>query len=424
MRSAAAGSGTHDSTARRTSGSAARDQLVGPEPFAFRIWYSGSGRAGSRCEVPGQEPEARPATWGQRSAPSDTARSDSSISSRHSCGAASTWTRAKVTGRWMQRTAAASSPPPSSARRRPPRRCRPGPARRSPCRAREGAADPEELVLGGIGARHRLAVDGPVGQGARGREAEGPAAMAPSHLFHAADVLRCGRLVAGPRSPSRRSAPPVGDLGADVDRPPPSFEGVEYSGNVSHSHRMPSTGGAGDVLHALHEPDEPLVPSGMAGAKPTPQLPVTTVVTPCSCSGRPRPGGLAVVVGVDVHPTGDQEAVGIHRAAAASPAKDPTPLMRPSSTATSAVRAALRCRRRRPPRITRSCMFCSPLTTVPDGGTDPWRTQRTLSGSVDRRAADECSARRDRVVTWLSPRRPRCRPSTWRPRPRRVACPA
>ena len=44
--------------------------------------------------------------------------------------------------------------------------------------------------------------------------------------------------------------------------------------------------GAGDVLDALHQLDEPLLACpGRTGAKPTPQLPSTAVVTPCQHDG-------------------------------------------------------------------------------------------------------------------------------------------
>ena len=54
--------------------------------------------------------------------------------------------------------------------------------------------------------------------------------------------------------------------------------------------------------------------SGRTGAKPTPQLPMTAVVTPCQLDGvMPLvPGRLPVVVRVDVDEArGDQQAVGV-----------------------------------------------------------------------------------------------------------------
>ena len=78
---------------------------------------------------------------------------------------------------------------------------------------------------------------------------------------------------------------------------------------------MPSyEGGAGDVLDALHQLDQLALLAGSTGAKPTPQLPVTTVVTPLSADGSERvvPEDLTVVVRVDVDPAGrHQGAVGV-----------------------------------------------------------------------------------------------------------------
>ena len=68
------------------------------------------------------------------------------------------------------------------------------------------AADAEELVLGGVGARDRLAVDGPVPDGARGGEPQCPGPDGLEHDGpHAVDLrpgwpARCGR----PARPSRR----------------------------------------------------------------------------------------------------------------------------------------------------------------------------------------------------------------------------
>jgi hypothetical protein len=43
--------------------------------------------------------------------------------------------------------------------------------------------------------------------------------------------------------------------------------------------------GAGDVLDAFHELDQERLLPGRTGAKPTPQFPITTVVTPCQLDG-------------------------------------------------------------------------------------------------------------------------------------------
>ena len=79
---------------------------------------------------------------------------------------------------------------------------------------------------------------------------------------------------------------------------------------------------------------------GRTGAKPTPQLPITTVVTPCQhdglSSGIPR--HLAVVVGVHVDETGGHDqSIGVDDLPAGSaPAGPTTSVICPSSTTTSA----------------------------------------------------------------------------------------
>ena len=76
------------------------------------------------------------------------------------------------------------------------------------------------------------------------------------------------------------------ELNGDIDRPRSPGEQVEVL-----RERLPTPRhafverGAGDVLDALHELDEPALATGRTGAKPTPQLPVTTVATPCTDEG-------------------------------------------------------------------------------------------------------------------------------------------
>jgi hypothetical protein len=53
-----------------------------------------------------------------------------------------------------------------------------------------------------------------------------------------------------------------------------------YSSKVSQPTDALGERGAGDVLDALHQRHEPLAIASRHGAKPTPQLPITTVVTP------------------------------------------------------------------------------------------------------------------------------------------------
>ena len=97
----------------------------------------------------------------------------------------------------------------------------------------QGPADPEQLVLGGEGPGHGFAVDGPVGDGARGRHTEGPG----GHRLRARSLAMAAmsRAVAGslraPRSPHDVGPDrAVGHLGADVDRPAAPVQGVEILG--------------------------------------------------------------------------------------------------------------------------------------------------------------------------------------------------
>ena len=184
----------------------------------------------------------------------------------------------------------------------------------------QGASDAEQLVLGSMGAGDRFAVDGPVGHGARRGEAEGPGGdRLFHHLLHGGDVLCGGRLIASP--PLAHHVRPdgtVGHLGADVDRPVVGLQGIQVLGEglpvPGHAFRQC---GSGNVLHSLHQSDQPLVAAGPGRSEPD-----TTVASdqgghsvPAARSEHVVPGGLAVVVGVDVDPSGgDQQALGIHGA--------------------------------------------------------------------------------------------------------------
>ncbi len=132
-------------------------------------------------------------------------------------------------------------------------------------RGGERAAEREQLVLRGERARHRLAVDGAVGDRARRRHAE----RAGLHALlrdagHGRDVVGGGGLVA--RSAVAHHVAThctVGHLRADVEHEGLRVEEVEEFGKG-----LPAPAdalrqrGAGDVLHALHEADQPLVTVG------------------------------------------------------------------------------------------------------------------------------------------------------------------
>ena len=101
---------------------------------------------------------------------------------------------------------------------------------------------------------------------------------------------------------------------------------------------------------------------GTTGAKPTPQLPITTVVTPCQLLGESV--GSQVIwpskwVWMSTKP-GVTSLPVASMVSRASPAAVPTLLMRPSSMATSARRAGAPVPSiTLPPRMRRSCMGLS-----------------------------------------------------------------
>ena len=177
-----------------------------------------------------------------------------------------------------------------------------------------------------------------------------------------------GRLVAGAALAHHVAAHrAVGHLGAEVHHVARGRRGASrYSGK-----RLPAPldaggqRGAGDVLDALHQPDQPLVPIGRDRREA--DAAVAHHHGGDAVPARRRelrvPGGLAVVVGVDVDEAGrDERAVGVDLARARRRRPCPTAVTTPSVMATSAVRAgapvpSTTC----PPRITRSVLPCVPL---------------------------------------------------------------
>ena len=133
------------------------------------------------------------------------------------------------------------------------------------------APQPEQLVFGCERSRHRFAVHGPVREGARGGHAQSARSHGVGHdAFHASDIVGAGGLVAGAAlahhvGPHRA----VGNLGAHVNGPPAVVEGVEV---VAEGLPAPGDalgqGGAGDVLHALHELDQPFLGAGAHRCEP------------------------------------------------------------------------------------------------------------------------------------------------------------
>ena len=223
-------------------------------------------------------------------------------------GSALFWLSANVTGRPMAaESRRIQSISRSGAARSSPRTPGRGQLEHAGAELAEHAADAEQLVLGGEGAGHGLAVDGPVRERAatsRSR-ARRPRCRLATMRRHGLDVVGGGRLVARAALAHHVAAHrAVRHLRADVDRVAAAVERVEVLGEASPSPTaMPSDSAAPGMSSTPSiRPMSQSWRSGGTGAKPTPQLPITTVVTPCQHDGVSMrvPGGLAVVVGVDV----------------------------------------------------------------------------------------------------------------------------
>src|SRR6201986_4812259 len=184
-------------------------------------------------------PNGRAATCGYSRLPAACASAERSSISRHRFGSASTWIMAKDTGRsisplsrrihsssFLGATMSLPPPPPP-----PPLFLVWGatfPPRRSLRRELEdrltagghGAAETEQLVLGGEGAGHGFAIHCAVAHGPGGGEAErGCCDRLGDQSAHRLDVVGRGRLVAGaPLAHRVRADRAVGDLAAHVDR--------------------------------------------------------------------------------------------------------------------------------------------------------------------------------------------------------------
>ena len=153
----------------------------------------------------------------------------------------------------------------------------------------EHAADAEQLVLGGERAGHRLTVDRHVRDRARRREAERAGLDrlahddAPSPRCRPRSRARSSRRARPSRSRAPRRA------GSARRRRASSARGRPRRGTRGRSPTptgcpsdsaapgMSSTPSISPISHSCL--------SGCTGAKPTPQLPMTTVVTPCQHDG-------------------------------------------------------------------------------------------------------------------------------------------
>ena len=189
----------------------------------------------------------------------------------------------------------------------------------------EYATDTEELVLRGEGAGDRLAVDGRMQLGTRGREAERARPDPGAHdLGHPRDVFRGRGLVAGAALTHHvRAHCPVRHLGRDIERSRHPVERVEV---VGESLPAPLDAlrerGAGDVLDALHQLDQPALATRAYRCEAD-----TAVAHHDRRDAVPRrrgqqriPADLAVVVSVDVDEAGgDQQSFGVDGPASGRP---------------------------------------------------------------------------------------------------------
>ena len=189
----------------------------------------------------------------------------------------------------------------------------------APCRRRPAPrrCPTSSSALGGQ-RRRGLARGGAVVEGARRREAERPG---PKRL--GGEPAPCAAMSSGvagsaggaPLAHHVEAQGAVGHLGAEVDVVGPALDGVEVLGEATPT---PSQAlvqrRAGDVLDALHQLDEAVVVGradrGEADAAVAHHDRGDAV--PRRRRERGVPGGLAVVVGVDVDEAGrDQRAVGV-----------------------------------------------------------------------------------------------------------------
>ena len=173
----------------------------------------------------------------------------------------------------------------------------------------------EQLVLGGIGTRDGFTVDGPVGLGAGGREAQRAGLdRLLDDARHAGDVLGVGGLVA--RTPFTHHVAPdraVGHLGSVIDCQPLLFDRVKVFGEA-----LPLPGDSlgqrrtGDILHAFHQFDEPLFAAGCHGCEPDTTVAADHRGHPVQARRLQQsvPADLTVVVGVDVDEPGCHDASG------------------------------------------------------------------------------------------------------------------
>ena len=177
----------------------------------------------------------------------------------------------------------------------------------------DGPGDADELLAGGGEGRRRLAPAGAVVEGARGGEAERAGAdPLGGEAAHLGDLLGGGRLAVGaPLAHDEEAHRPVADLGGEVDVVRPALEGVEVLADATPSpttgprgarrrgcpRRLPSARSACSLVRRADrgEPDAAVAHDDRRDAVARRRLEAVV------------PGGLAVVVGVDVDEAGGDE---------------------------------------------------------------------------------------------------------------------
>jgi len=178
-----------------------------------------------------------------------------------------------------------------------------------------GPTEGHHLIRSGEGAGNGLAIEGPVQHDPRGAEPESPGLHRFGHDGgHGLDLGRGRIFVAGPSFTHYVGADrTVGYVGGNVHDPGHGFQGIEVlrEGLPTPLNAF-GQGRAGDVLHPFHELDQPVVPVGLDRGETDPAVAHDRGGHPVQRRWRELgvPGGLAVVVGVDVDKTGGDDQPG------------------------------------------------------------------------------------------------------------------
>ncbi len=183
----------------------------------------------------------------------------------------------------------------------------------------DAPGDAEQLVGRGGQARRRPPVRGAVVDRPRRREAEGPGPDRPRPpgvpWSRSPPAVGTSVVVGTPVAHHVAPQRPVRDLGGDVHGVGQALDHVEVLREALPPPADPlGQRRAGDVLHALHQGDEPVVAVGLHRGEAD-----AAVAHDHRGDALPRgrgqqrvPGDLAVVVGVDVDPARrDQQTVGV-----------------------------------------------------------------------------------------------------------------